>query len=483
MRNEVRYKNTTTDFVVVFFMQGTNMFLGRKKREEKFNQDYEKAYALFLQLKMRDCQAMMEPWSKKGFAKASALLCRINRIAYDMVKEGEKKEEFRQKILLYLERGAKQGDSNATFQLGKIYEFPEILNITTDMKKALYYYELASEKEYGPALNNLGCLYHYGKGVMRDFAKAKDLYHRAAVAGEPRGYLSLAYVYMWGKGVPIDLYAAEEYLHMAKTMTEEKKFIAESENNKTEVRRYADILTDAEKCRNYLESEKRSLAYRNEDGKEKENILRNLTGAAQNGDGRAQFELGLYYNDRKDYASAREWFLKAAEKGFSGAVVNLGFQYYHGKGIPKDFEKAYQHFDRAEKMNGNKTAMLMLGKMYEKGEYVKQNFEEAAKWYEKAANQGEASAAGCLAIFYEEGRDGIKQNYEKAALFYQQGVEAGLMFCESRLANLYAIGKGVKKDYNKAIDLFNLAAGKGSEYAKKRLEEVYREKNDALSKD
>ena len=128
MRNEVRYKNTTTVFVVVFFMQGMNMVFGKKKKEEKFNQEYEKAYALFLQLKMRDCQAMMEPWSKKGFAKASALLCRINRIAYDMVKEGEKKAEFRKKVLFYLERGDKQGDVNATFQLGQIYEFPENLN-------------------------------------------------------------------------------------------------------------------------------------------------------------------------------------------------------------------------------------------------------------------------------------------------------------------------------------------------------------------
>ena len=56
-----------------------------------------------------------------------------------------------------------------------------------------------------------------------------------------------------------------------------------------------------------------------------------------------------------------------------------------------------------------------------------------------------------------------------------QGAEAGVMFAESRLGNLYAIGKGVAKDYNKAIELLNRAAAKGSVYAQNRLEEIYRE--------
>ena len=90
----------------------------RKKRDEKFKVAYEEAFRLFLNTKVDACRELMEPWSKKGYTEATALIARTYRVFYGMAKEGPKKDEFRQGYLEYLERGAKQGDADARFKLG-----------------------------------------------------------------------------------------------------------------------------------------------------------------------------------------------------------------------------------------------------------------------------------------------------------------------------------------------------------------------------
>ena len=116
-----------------------------KKRDEKFRTAYEEAFRLFQNTKTDACRELMEPWSKKGYTEATALIARTYRVFYDMAKKGPKKDEFRQGYLEYLERGAKQGDADAQFKLGAAYEFPESMGLPMDMEKALHYYELSAE--------------------------------------------------------------------------------------------------------------------------------------------------------------------------------------------------------------------------------------------------------------------------------------------------------------------------------------------------
>ncbi len=53
--------------------------------------------------------------------------------------------------------------------------------------------------------------------------------------------------------------------------------------------------------------------------------------SAEQGDARAQYNLGLMYvNGRgvpQDYEKAIDWFTKSAEQGFAGAQNNLGVMY------------------------------------------------------------------------------------------------------------------------------------------------------------
>ena len=46
----------------------------------------------------------------------------------------------------------------------------------------------------------------------------------------------------------------------------------------------------------------------------------------------------IFYNDFHDYNQAAEWFKKAAEKGCTRSLNNLGICYEFGHGVPKDLD-------------------------------------------------------------------------------------------------------------------------------------------------
>ena len=50
----------------------------------------------------------------------------------------------------------------------------------------------------------------------------------------------------------------------------------------------------------------------------------------------------------EDNVKAMEWYLKAAEQGFSQAQVNLGIMYEQGEGTPADPVQAYFWYALAE---------------------------------------------------------------------------------------------------------------------------------------
>ncbi len=76
--------------------------------------------------------------------------------------------------------------------------------------------------------------------------------------------------------------------------------------------------------------------------------------AAEQGDPRAQYNLGLLYMEGKgfaqDYKTAATWFHKAAEGGNARAMHNLGIMYYEGLGrVRLSYDASRQWFDRASR--------------------------------------------------------------------------------------------------------------------------------------
>jgi uncharacterized protein len=70
---------------------------------------------------------------------------------------------------------------------------------------------------------------------------------------------------------------------------------------------------------------------------------RELRSVAEQGNARAQFELGIVYQYGLgvdvNFAEAADWFQKAANKNYVLAQLNLGTMYVEGQGVPQDYKK------------------------------------------------------------------------------------------------------------------------------------------------
>jgi TPR repeat protein len=103
----------------------------------------------------------------------------------------------------------------------------------------------------------------------------------------------------------------------------------------------------------------------------------------------------------QDYAKAREWFEKAADKGDAGAMNSLGWLYQNGYGVARDYVKAREWYEKAAD-KGETKAMLNLGWLYAKGVGVAQDYAKAREWYEKAADKGDEQAPIVAALLARE---------------------------------------------------------------------------------
>lgn len=186
--------------------------------------------------------------------------------------------------------------------------------------------------------------------------------------------------------------------------------------------------------------------------------------------GEAQTTIGRTYYEKRDYAKAMEWFMKAANNGNSYAQNNIGVLYQNGWGVKQDYVKAMEWYEKAAN-NGNSDAQNTIGYMYYNGLGVKQDYAKAMEWYEKAAAQGHNGAYNNIGVLYEN-VFGVKQDYVKAMECYLKAADNGLARAQYHIGYLYANGLGVEKDYAKAIEWFTKAAEQGDNDAKTQLEKL-----------
>jgi len=145
-----------------------------------------------------------------------------------------------------------------------------------------------------------------------------------------------------------------------------------------------------------------------------------------------------------------------AAQGDATAQYNLGVLYLKGHGVPQDYAKARQWWEKAA-AQGDAVAQSWLGFQYERGLDVPQDYAKASQWYEKAAAQGDAKAQGNLGLLYANGK-GVPQDYVKARQWYEKGAAQGDAWVQYKLGALYYNGEGVPQDYVRAYMWLNLAA-------------------------
>ena len=201
-----------------------------------------------------------------------------------------------------------------------------------------------------------------------------------------------------------------------------------------------------------------------------ENDISKLTELAEQGDAKAQTELGkCYYNGKnvaKDYAEAFKWFQKAADNGYAEGQYRLGRMYNYGEGINKNKEIAVKLYRQAAQQ-GYPYAQKALGLCFEEGTGIDENQDSAKYWYDKAYPQiciiaesgdleGEYHLGNC---FYFE--QGVPQNYEEAVKWYRKAAEHGHSYAQNDLGFCYHYGQGVPENSEEAIKWYKKAAENG----------------------
>jgi TPR repeat protein len=112
--------------------------------------------------------------------------------------------------------------------------------------------------------------------------------------------------------------------------------------------------------------------------------------AAEQGDAEAQFRLGSMYlgadtpSSQHRYVDAAEWFAKAAEQGHVGAQSMLGSLYFTGRGVPRDYVKAYMWSSIAA-TQGNSVSQEQLAELtpYMSSDEVAKAKNQSIAWLQK----------------------------------------------------------------------------------------------------
>jgi serine/threonine-protein kinase len=203
--------------------------------------------------------------------------------------------------------------------------------------------------------------------------------------------------------------------------------------------------------------------------------LSQIQSRAAKGIPRAMFNLGVAYEKGRgvprDFATARDWYEKAAAKNHRGAMVALGDLYFKGLGVSKDYTQAKNWYQKAA-MAGYREATVRVGDMHLKGEGVPVDFALARHWYEDGAERGSRAAMDRLGDLYYRG-SGVPQNYALAKEWYEKSARLGFGLAYFHLARLYRDGDGVARDCNTARDWYAKAAANNNNVAMYNLGQLY----------
>jgi len=202
--------------------------------------------------------------------------------------------------------------------------------------------------------------------------------------------------------------------------------------------------------------------------------IEDLLKMAENGNAKAQYEVGRHYQFGKGVATNAveviKWYRKAAEQGLAEAQFALGLFMlaYPGIGVEPHLSEAGKWISKAAEQyrkvaeQGNAEAQIKLADCLELTKLVgpKNDAAEAVKWYRKAAEQGNAEAQRKLAECYSKGK-GVERDETAAVKWYQKAAEQGDAEAQLELAICYYFGKVVEKDYLEVVKWCRMAADQG----------------------
>tara|TARA_R110002073_G_scaffold279026_1_gene443135 strand:- start:422914 stop:425649 length:2736 start_codon:yes stop_codon:yes gene_type:complete len=323
--------------------------------------------------------------------------------------------------------------------LGKLY-FNGCGDITQNYEKALQYYKIAAKQNNLLSQNSIGYMYHFGKGVPVDLDEALVWYTRAADGDHIAAFNNLGLIYKEKKNFKK---AREWYLKAAK---KNDKYGAYNLGNLFNTDEYANKNIDSS---NYWY--RKAIKFGHIGG--------------------AQVQLGYNFfigrGLEKNVDSAFYWYDKAALQNYNVGQYYLGTMYQTGEGCEQDYAKAKELYEKAS-AQGNISANHAIGGLFYNGDGVEKNYYTARKWYQKSADK-ELTSSQYMLGYMNENKQGGAQNYYEARKWYQKSAEKEHADSQQRLGTLYLQGKGGSVNMKLGFTWIEKAAKAGNNEGERKL--------------
>jgi len=182
---------------------------------------------------------------------------------------------------------------------------------------------------------------------------------------------------------------------------------------------------------------------------------------------RALFQLGRAYAANQQIKEAIAAYRKAADKGSSAAMAELGVLFANGTGVPKDEAQSQQWLQRAAAA-GNPRAAVTLA---DTAGATPADPVQARALLEQAAAANSAEAQFQLGVMYAEGTGGPKDAAAARALF-EKAAAQGHAQALDWLGAFTLSGRGGPQDTKAAKAYYEQAAALGNEDAKAALDRL-----------
>ncbi len=446
-------------------------------------------------------------WSKK-VADASDYAQEAMLFVGKAYLDGVVVEKDPKQAVFYLEKSAKNGNSEASALLGKIYE--DGILVTKDEKKAFEYYENVDTStlyhDSGEVNYRKAQMLEEGRGTEKNFIAAFEAYFNVfnfssepfkdkakdrltqllptlideAEKGNYTYKLMLADLYEQGGIVPKDYLKADslyrEIYQQADNMFDSSDAFARLDALR---KRISDINRPV-KIIEATEQDKAELL--KVDGLLEQNqydkACYTLVPLAEKGIAQAQYQLGSLYMSEQcksedDDSLKRAFHLisSAARQQNIEAQLTLGQMYKEGLGTTEDWWYSAAWYNKAAE-KGNSEAAYRLAGYYADGIGVQIDANLAIKFYEIAIKDGKIEAFNDLGTLYD-GDHFDMPDYAKAREYYLKGAELNDSLAMNNIAVLYMNGNGVEQDYRMAKMWLEKAADMQEPYALYNLGLLY----------
>ncbi len=231
---------------------------------------------------------------------------------------------------------------------------------------------------------------------------------------------------------------------------------------------------------------------------------------------RAGLEEGISASHKGDYITAFREFRSLANEGDAKAQYNLGLLYEMGLGVKQDYPEAAKWYRKAavqDNIESQKRLIVMrkkgltnsqqptvppkwqgsttdpqsqyeLGVMYFMGIGVEKNYVIASEWFRKSANQNYAKAQHDLALMLLEGKGGNRDALE-AYKWLHLAAKQGDGPSQYQLGQMLSHGKakGIPQHFILAYMWFEIAATNGVKKTKAKQLQLAGEMTEAQIKE